>query len=357
MNEINLDQNQFYELNKISNGSYYPLNGFMTEEEFYSVINTFFLPNGQLFSMPIILDVPKKDLSNVKKNSTIRLLYKNNFIGELLVKSIFSIDKIKCAKKIYGSTDSEHPGVKAFYCSNDTYVGGKVILKKEVKYELSKYELKPCQAKKIFKERNWDTVVAFHTRNPPHAAHEWLQRMALESYDGLFIHPILGQKKPGDFLPMSVINGYKLLISKYHPFGKVVLSALTTSGRYAGPREALFHALIRRNYGCTHIIIGRDHAGVKDYYGIYDSQNLCAKYESELGIKILKYKEPYFCRSCKTITNMDYCEHHSNEQESIEYISGSKIRSLLSKGLKPEKHVMRPDIVKAIFSENMFING
>ena len=179
--------------------------------------------------------------------------------------------------------------------------------------------------------------------------------MALESYDGLFVHPILGQKKPGDFLPMSVINGYQLLISKYYPLDRVVLSALTISGRYAGPREALFHALIRRNYGCTHIIIGRDHAGVNSYYGKYDSQNLCAKYETELGIKIIKYKEPYFCWTCKTITNENECLHILSKPESIEYISGSKIRSLLSNGLKPPHHVMRPEVVDVIYSKNMFV--
>ena len=355
MNKIELNQNQFFEVDKISNGSYYPLDGFMTEKEFYNVIDTFFLPNGQLFSMPIILDISNNYANKIKLNSTIKLIYKDNLIGEMFVKSIFKCDKPKCAKKIFGTSDSQHPGVKAFYKTYETFIGGKVTLVEKVKHEISKYELTPYQTKKIFKQRNWNTVVAFHTRNPPHSAHEWLQRMALKSYDGLLIHPILGQKKPGDFLPMSVINGYKLLISKYHPVNRVVFSALTIPGRYAGPREALFHALIRRNYGCSHIIIGRDHAGVKNYYGIYDSQNLCAKYENELGIKIIKYKEPYFCWACNTITNIDSCRHISSEPDAIEYISGSKIRSLLSNGLKPEKHVMQPDIVEAISSQNMFV--
>jgi sulfate adenylyltransferase len=355
MSAIDLNQNQFFEVDKISNGSYYPLDGFMTEKEFYSVIDSYFLPNGELFSIPILLDISKKQATNIKLNSHIKLFYKGELIGKMLVESIFSCDKKKCAKKIYGTEDAQHPGVNSFYNSNEIFIGGKVILIKKVTHELSKYELTPNQTKKIFKERNWNTVVAFHTRNPPHCAHEWLQKKALESYDGLLIHPILGQKKQGDFLPMSVINGYKLLISKYHPKDKAVLSALTTSGRYAGPREALFHALIRRNYGCSHIIIGRDHAGVKNYYGIYDSQDICAKYENKLGIKIIKYKEPYFCWECNSITNIDNCIHTIKDTKSIEYISGSKIRSLLSKGLKPENHVMRPDIVDAITSQHMFV--
>jgi sulfate adenylyltransferase len=355
MTGIVLNQNQFFEVDKISNGSYYPLNGFMTEKEFYSVIDSYFLPDGQLFSIPIFLDISKKKASKIKLDSSIKLFYKTSLIGEMIVESIFLCDKKECAKKIYGTSDSQHPGVSSFYKSNEVFIGGKVIISKKIEHELSKYELTPFQTKKIFKERNWNTIAAFHTRNPPHNAHEWLQKMALKSYDGLLIHPILGQKKQGDFLPMAVINGYKLLIAKYHPINKVILSALITSGRYAGPREALFHALVRRNFGCTHIIIGRDHAGVNNYYGIYDSQILCEKYEHELGIKILKYKEPYFCWTCNAITNMDKCIHFSTKPDSVEYISGSKIRSLLSNGLKPAEHVMHPDIVEAISLEKMFV--
>ena len=355
MKEVLLSQNQFFEVDKITNGSYYPLSGFMTENEFYSVIDKYILPDGRLFSMPIFLDISKESANDLKINSNVKLIYDDNLIGEMLVESIFSCDKKKCAKNIYGTDDIQHPGVKAFYKTKEVFIGGRVTIKKRVLHELSRYELSPSQTRTIFKEKKWNSVVAFHTRNPPHCAHEWLQRMALESYDGLLIHPILGQKKPGDFLPMSVINGYQLLISKYYPLDRVVLSALTISGRYAGPREAIFHALIRRNYGCTHIIIGRDHAGVNSYYGKYDSQNLCAKYETELGIKIIKYKEPYFCWMCNTITNKSSCSHILSDPDFIEYVSGSKIRSLLSDGLKPAHHIMRPDVVEAIYSKNMFV--
>jgi len=357
MNKIVLNQNQFYEVDKISNGSYYPLNGFMTESEFYSVIEKYILPDGQVFSMPIFLDISKESASNFQINSNVKLIYEDNLIGEMQVESIFSCDKKRCAKNIYGTDDIKHPGVRAFYNTKEIFIGGTVTINKKVNHELSRYELTPIQTKALIKEKKWNTVAAFHTRNPPHSAHEWLQRMALESYDGLLIHPILGQKKPGDFLPMSVINGYQLLISKYYPENRVLLSALTTSGRYAGPREAIFHALIRRNYGCTHIIIGRDHAGVGNYYGKYDSQNLCIKFEDALGIKIIKYKEPYFCWICNTVTNKSACRHISTDPESIEYVSGSEIRSLLSKGRKPPRHVMRPEVVEAIYSNNMFVPG
>ena len=355
MMEVVLNQNQFFEVDKITNGSYHPLSGFMTENEFYSVIDNYTLPDGRLFSIPIFLDISKESANNLKINSNVKLLYDDNLIGEMLVESIFSCDKKKCAKKIYGTDDNQHPGVNAFYKTKEVFVGGAVKLKKSVLHELSRYELTPSQTRAIFKEKKWNTVVAFHTRNPPHCGHEWLQRMTLESYDGLLIQPILGQKKQGDFLPMAVINGYQLLISKYYPRNRVILSALTTSGRYAGPREALFHALVRRNYGCTHIIIGRDHAGVNNYYDKYDSQNLCAKYEDALGIKIIKYKEPYYCSICNTITNINACRHISSDPDSIEHISGTMIRSLLEAGLRPPTYVMRPEVIEAIYSSNMFV--
>jgi sulfate adenylyltransferase len=271
------------------------------------------------------------------------------------VESLFSCDKKNCAKKIYGTDEINHAGVAAFYKTKEVFIGGKVRVDKKLVHELSGYELNPSQTRALFKKYKWNTVAAFHTRNPPHRAHEWLQRMALESYDGLFIHPILGQKKPGDFLPIAIIDGYSELISKFYPENRVVFSALTTSGRYAGPREALFHALIRRNYGCTHMIIGRDHAGVDDYYGIYDSQDFCEEREEELGIKIIKYKEPFYCSICDTITSENACQHVSSEPKSIKFINGSEIRSLLSKGQRPKKYAMRHEVVDAINSKNMFV--
>ena len=199
MKEITLNRNQFFEVDKITNGSYHPLNGFMTENEFYSVIENYVLPDGRLFSIPIILDISKESANDLKINSNVKLLYDNNEIGEMLVKSIFSCDKKKCAKKIYGTNDIKHPGVNAFYKTKDVFIGGRVRIIKKVLHEISRYELTPSQTKAVFKEKKWNTVVAFHTRNPPHCAHEWLQRMVLESYDGLLIQPILGQKNQGIF--------------------------------------------------------------------------------------------------------------------------------------------------------------
>jgi len=355
MKEISLNRNQYLEAEKISLGAYYPLSGFMTEIELYSVIDNLILPDGSIFSIPIILDVSQEKANTLKMNSTVKLKYENEEIGVMTISSVYLCNKKEIAKKVFGTTDKEHPGVVAFYETKVVFIGGKVTVRRRIPLDISQYELTPVQTKAIFKNRKWESVVAFHTRNAPHCAHEWLQRKALELYDGLFIHPILGRKKPGDFIPKAVIEGYKTLISEFYPNNRVVLSALTTCGRYAGPREAVFHALVRRNYGCTHIIIGRDHAGVGNYYGKYDSQNLCAEFEDALGIKIVKYKEPFYCRICNKITTETTCSHSSTNPDAIEEVSGTKIRSLLEKGERPPAYIIRPEVIDAIYSDDMFV--
>ena len=355
MKEISLNRNQYLEAEKISLGAYYPLSGFMTEKEFYSVIENLILPDGSIFSIPIFLDISQEKAHTLITNSTVKLKYENEEIGVMTISSVYLCNKEEIAKKIFGTTDKEHPGVVAFYETKDVFIGGKVTLKRRIPLDISQYELTPVQTKAIFKNRKWKSVVAFHTRNAPHCAHEWLQRKVLELYDGLFIQPILGRKKPGDFNSKVVIEGYKTLISEFYPKNRVVLSALTTCGRYAGPREAVFHALVRRNYGCTHIIIGRDHAGVGNYYGKYDSQNLCAEFEDALGIKIVKYKEPFYCRICNKITTETTCSHSSANPDAIEEVSGTIIRSLLEKGERPPAYIMRPEVIDAIYSDDMFV--
>ena len=355
MKEIILNRNQYLEAEKISFGAYLPLSGFMTEKEFYSVVDSLLLPDGSIFSIPIFLDISQEKAHTLITNSTVKLKYENEEIGVMTISSVYLCNKEEIAKKIFGTTDKEHPGVVAFYETKDVFIGGKVAIRRRIPLDISQYELTPVQTKAIFKNRKWKSVVAFHTRNAPHCAHEWLQRKVLELYDGLFIQPILGRKKPGDFNPKVVIEGYKTLISEFYPNNRVVLSALTTCGRYAGPREAVFHALVRRNYGCTHIIIGRDHAGVRNYYGKYDSQNLCAEFEDALGIKIVKYKEPFYCRICNKITTETTCSHSSTNPDAIEEVSGTKIRSLLEKGERPPAYIIRPEVIDAIYSDDMFV--
>ena len=216
--------------------------------------------------------------------------------------------------------------LKAFYKTKEVFIGGRVTIKKRVLHELSRYELSPSQTRTIFKEKKWNSVVAFHTRNPPHCAHEWLQRMALESYDGLLIHPILGQKKPGDFLPMSVINGYQLLISKYYPLDRVVLSALTISGRYAGPREAIHHLLVRQSLGFDYFYIGRDHAGAENLYEQDEAIKIVKKFQHKFKIKPFISKGGFYCGNCNRYLIKDSCSH-----KKLKNISGTEFRHWMNK--------------------------
>ena len=250
------------ELEKIAIGAYHPLKGFLKENDFLSVVETMHLSTGEIFPLPISLNISSEDAVKISKSSIVDLKYDGEIVGTLTPESVFTLDKRKCAEKIFCYNNDAHPGVSHFYDSGDFFVGGPITLLKRMNNEFSPYELTPKETKLHFKEKNWDTVAAFHTRNVPHRAHEWLQRASLDLCDGLLIHPILGRKKPGDYTPQAILKGYEALISGFYPPDRVLLASLSTAGRYAGPREALYHALVRKNYGCTHIVIGRDHAGV-----------------------------------------------------------------------------------------------
>lgn len=350
---INLDQ--YLELEKISSGAFAPLLGFMTESEFYSVIDTMRLPSGDLFSIPIFLDISKSDADKIQGKSKVELIFNNEMVGEIIPESVFTLDKKTIAQFFFGTDDKTHPGLDHFMKRGDYFVGGPVSLTKKIEHPISKYEVTPAQSKLIFQNNNWDTIAAFHTRNVPHRAHEWLQRMALELCDGLFIHPILGRKKSGDFSPKAIMTSYETLVAEFYPKDRVLLSALSTAGRYAGPREAIFHSIVRRNFGCTHIIIGRDHAGVGSFYGNYASQALCLEMEVELGIKILAFAEPHYCKKCDGIVTSKTCPHPMTDPNSVIPVSGTKMRALLKKGDRPESHFMRPEIVDSINRISLFI--
>ena len=234
MKEIYLNKKQYFEAVKISTGAYYPLTGFMKEDEFSSVVRDMALPNGSIFSIPIVLDVTKEHSKYLIKDTIVKLYFEGEQIGTLRIESIFRCSREEVTKEIYGTSDRTHPGVEDFYKMEEMFVGGEVILTKQIQLDSTKYEMTPTESKALFKEKNWKTIVAFHTRNPPHRAHECLQRMVFQLYDGLFIHPIIGMKKKGDFLPDAIMNGYKALIFKFYPVDRVVLSGLTTFGQICG---------------------------------------------------------------------------------------------------------------------------
>ena len=354
---IELRKDQYLELEKLGIGAFHPLNNFMTEVEFRSVVWDMRLPSEEVFPLPITLDVNKDFAQKVIIHKQICLTYLGKNVGEIIPESIFTCNKKEVALEVYGTSDSDHPGVNRFYEMGDWFIGGKTTLLLRLETDISKYELIPEETKKIFTTLGWKSIVGFQTRNVPHRAHEYLQRVALEHVDGLFIQPLVGQKKSGDYTGNAIMKGYKELVNSFYPQNKVVLGILSTSMRYAGPREAVFHALVRRNYGCTHFIVGRDHAGVGEYYEKYEAQELLKVFEEDLGIKIMYLHGPYYCTICEGIVTEHTCRHYECNPKSIIEISGTSIRKMLDGGLVPDNRFIRPEILEALKNIKLFIEN
>jgi len=323
----------------------------MTEEDFNSVVDNMRLANGALFPIPVLLPVNKKDLKNKLIGMEVNLIFNKINVGSIKIESIFKINFRKYIKKLFGTNDIKHPGYQMLLSLGTNFIGGKIKFKNKVKNNLSNYELSPNEVKKEIKKRNMKKVAGFQTRNVPHKAHEYILELALKNMDGLFVQPLIGRKRLGDFTPEAIMKSYELLKKDFFPRNKMILGALTTSMRYAGPREAVFHALIRKNYGCSHFLVGRDHAGVGNYYGEYEAQNLCIELEEELGIKIIKVRGPFYCEECKCITIDTFCSHIDKKIP----VSGTKIRNSLSKGQQPDSRFMRAEIVASLKKIKIFI--
>ncbi|MFX1598702.1 MAG: sulfate adenylyltransferase, partial [Promethearchaeota archaeon] len=255
-------------------------------------------------------------------------------------------DKEDYAKKVFGTTDSSHPGVAKVMQSNDTLIGGEIELINSTDNPFLHYALRPIETRVLFKERGWRTVVGFQTRNAPHMGHEYVQKTALTFVDGLFINPVIGKKKPGDFKDEVILRAYEELINHYYLKDKAILAILRTEMRYAGPREAILHAIVRKNFGCTHFIVGRDHAGVGSYYGPYDAQEIFSEF-SDLGIVPIFFKEFHYCKRCLGYVSSRICPHRGDE---IIRPSGTKIRKMLQQKELPPKEMIRHEVAKIIFS-------
>jgi sulfate adenylyltransferase len=356
LSEIALDRDHYLELEKLALGAFTPVAGFMNEDEFRSVANTMRLTSGEIFTIPILLDVSRDHAAALKGHARVALVFEGREVGEIRPDDFYSIDKAEWLPKLFGTTDRNHPGVAAFLNTGEVFVGGPIALLDQVRLDISKYEMTPSQTRSLFIKNGWSTVACFHTRNVPHRAHEFLQRLALDICDGLFIQPMLGRKKIGDFTPDAIMTGYRTLISGFYPEGRVSLGALSTACRYAGPREAVFHALVRRNFGGTHMVIGRDHAGVVDYYNKYDSQALCKSLESELGIKILAFHAPHHCTRCEGIVTEKTCPHLKTDPKAVSEVSGTMIRASLAAGKRPPAHIIRPEVLDSIKGLELFVD-
>lgn len=346
--EINTELLQ--DLINIENGLFSPLEGFMNSKDYHDVVNDMKLSDGTIWTIPITLDINEDTFKKIIKIDELILTFENNDVALLTIDDIYKIDKDDIVK-IYKTNDINHPGVAKELKRAHFRVGGKTKL---LDSSLLANSLNPKETKEFFQRKGWKTIVGFQTRNVVHRAHEYLHRIGLEFCDALFINPLVGWKKTGDFSEVAVERGYQVMIEKYYTNLNVYFATLKTPMRYAGPREAIFHAIIRKNLGCTHFIIGRDHAGVGDYYGKYEAHDLAKKIlkSAHLGIELLLLKEPYYCNICEQMVSENCCAH-----KDIIRISGTKIREMLSNAQIPSKIYMREEVAKEIIDlkKEMFI--
>ena len=337
------------DIENIADGTFSPLEGFMGQEDFESVVESGRLKNGLAWTIPIVLDVNDKMAAEIKDSGEVLLKNNDDHFAVLNFEEVYSFDKIGMSKAVYQTEDVKHPGVARTLAMEDKLIGGKIeLIKKASSSPIRKYRMSPSEVRAEIIRRGWKTVVGFQTRNVPHVAHEMLQKAALNIYDGLFLNPMIGKKKPGDFKDEVIIETYRTLLEKYYPKDRAMLVTLHTVMRYAGPREAIHHAIMRKNFGCSHIIIGRDHAGVGDYYHPFAAQEIFKHYP-DLEIQPLFFPAFYYCRKCISYANERNCPHGSEFREEL---SGTKMRELINRSEIPAEHLMRPEISKLIVSYN-----
>ena len=340
---VTINEETLQDVINIETGLLAPLTGFMGAEDFRNVVDHCRLADGQVFPLPITLDVPPEQFEMIRPGDVLTLEYAGHPVAELDAESKFFMTDEDIAA-VFRTSEDVHPGVRKERERSACRVGGAVRLTDR---SLLDGALKPEETRQAFAEKGWKTVVGFQTRNPIHKAHEHIQRIGLEVCDGLFINPIVGWKKTGDFTQEAVMAAYHRMIGEFYPKDRVYIAGLKTQMRYAGPREAVFHAIIRRNLGCTHFIIGRDHAGVGGYYGAYDAHILARELEPDLGIQLLLTREPYYCKKCGQIVTDKHCAHYDTDRVEI---SGTIIRKYISDGYIPDEIMLRKEIFDAILN-------
>ncbi len=350
MQKIEIGNEIAHDVENIAYGIFSPLEGFVCREDFENILHNMRLSNDLPWTIPIVFDLNAK---YIKEGDEIALIARNGMIATFTIEDIYKYNKKEYAEKVFKTIDAHHPGVKKVMEMGNKLAGGKIELVKEGKEKFEKYHLKPYETRILFKEKGWKEIVAFQTRNVPHLGHEYVQKTALTFVDGIFINPIIGKKKKGDFRDEVIINAYDALIKHYYLKDSAVLAILRTEMRYAGPREAIFHAIIRKNFGCTHFIVGRDHAGVGNYYKPYEAHEIFNEFP-DLGITPIFFKSFFYCKKCNGVVNEKICPHG---KEHHVYYSGTKIREMIKKGKMPPENMMRKEVAEIVMGyANPFVD-
>ena len=343
-----LSSRSLSDLELLAVGGYSPLEGFMTQADYRSVVTDMHLASGLPWPMPITLAVSTAEADAIAEGSEIALSDENGtLLATMQVEQKVGYDKRLEAREVYRTEDEAHPGVAAVYAQGDVLLGGPVhVIALPEHDDFRQYRLTPAQTRAAFAERGWETIVGFQTRNPVHRAHEYIQKCALEIVDGLLLHPLVGETKSDD-IPADVrMRCYEVLLENYYPQDRVLLSVNPAAMRYAGPREAVFHALVRKNYGCTHFIIGRDHAGVGSYYGTFDAQRIFEEFPpGELRITPLMFDNTFFCRRCDEMASVKTCPHDGDARVTL---SGTQVREMLKGGVAPPIEFSRPEVARVL---------
>ncbi len=348
LKKLHLSRRQLSDLDLIGIGALSPLEGFMGEADYTRVVGEMHLASGLPWSIPVTLAVGEGQAASLKLGEEVALADEHGDLrGLMQVQEKFPYDQKQEASEVYRTTEEAHPGVQALYAQGKMLVAGPVQLLEPPDYPAySPYHLTPEESRQAFRKRGWRTVVGFQTRNPVHRAHEYIQKCALEVVDGLLLHPLVGETKQDDIPPETRMRCYEVLLDGYYPKDRVVLSVLPAAMRYAGPREAIFHAVIRKNYGCTHFIVGRDHAGVGNYYGTFDAQEIFRSFSSEeLGITPLFFDNAFYCRRCQGMATTKTCPHSLEERVSL---SGTKVREMLHRVELPPPEYSRKEVAEIL---------
>ena len=343
-----LTQREQGDLELIGIGGYSPLAGFFGKRDYESVVGQMRLSDGLPWSVPITLSATSEEGRQYREGEDMALTDEQGQVLALLhLREIFSYDKAVEAKEVFRTVDMQHPGVNALFHQGEVLLGGALtVLKRPLSEQFPGYNLPPAETRRIFAERGWRSVVGFQTRNPVHRAHEYVQKSALETFDGLLLHPLVGETKSDDIPAEVRLRCYKVLLEGYFPPDRVLLAVLPAPMRYAGPREAIHHALVRKNYGCTHFIVGRDHAGVGNYYGSYDAQHIFSHYlPGELGIEPLFFENTFYCQRCGGMASKKTCPHADRFHL---FLSGTSVRAMLQAGEPLPPEFTRPEVAEVL---------